>query len=518
MLVLTEGLPPFAAWKAHNDPLPNDDHFRVMRLISDAESYLVRLDGNNGAGTSQDKHDTRNPLCRVLTTREQVLGCLDSLRKAIAPHRQLPNEILTAIFAFCLPDPITLPLRSSVHCTNWALPQLSLWESTPPWNLLAVCHRWRQVVLNTPMLWSTLTLHLKKVDEFTRHAGMFDQLLRYSGTSTPLQLRIMVDDCYSRTETQGVGRLLEDLLVPHARRLWRLSLSLPISVLEPFLTMPTNPAFDLLETVNIEYNGRPVTLNTVPRHVFKEAPRLRQFVMTAAKLPMSSLNLPWEQLRELHLCGTTATAEDCYRVLQHSPFLVNCSISLRDDLSLSKGQNVVPMRFSRLASFTLESDVVLFLEALELPLLESLTLKCDVDQASCEATLLPFLARSPRLTKLVLNWWIPSETLKIILNAMPLLTHLQFVPGKTGEVVKLLWTINLLPNLKSLVFLCYPAMWEEVVEIIGLRGMVGQLRDVHITTFFRKEVDSWEKDPRLRTLREIGMSLRLSHIVQGRYS
>ncbi|KAG6907792.1 hypothetical protein DXG01_007331 [Tephrocybe rancida] len=516
------------AWNTHNNPLASRDQLQIQRLISDAKRVLVLLDTGIDVGPPQSKVNdalnTPNALRTTQDMREHVLKCLDSLRKAIAPHRQLPDEILILIFTLCIPNSISVPLRppnANQTNWNWPLPQPSAWQTTEPWNLLAVSVRWRRLTLETPTLWSNLTFRLKKMDHYTHRVALFNLLLGYSGAGTPLELHVIVDDCNSPV-TQEDECVLKELVGPHARRLRGLFLSLPAPVLDQFFTSSSSPAcFDLLEVVQIDYPGRSTMSNDISRRVFRDAPQLYRFTMTA-KLPLSSLELPWGHLRHLHLCDTIGNAKDCYHALQRCPSLVSCTIGLNSHPSQdTTGHGSVlgiPIILSNLTSFTLESGSLSLLVCLDLPALECLTLRCDLDQTSCEATLLPFLRRSPQITTLVLCWWVPSITIKTILHAVPLLTHLQFVPGRTAEVFKLLWAIDLLPNLESLVFLCYPVIWEEVVEIIGLRGMVGRLRNVDIKTFFRKEVDGWERDPRLQTLKEIGVTMRLTHIIQGQYS
>ncbi|KAG6906776.1 hypothetical protein DXG01_012141 [Tephrocybe rancida] len=516
------------ALNTHNNPLQaSRDQLQIQRLISDAKRVLVLLDTGNDVGPPQinDALSTPDALHTTQDMREHVLKCLDSLRKAIAPHRRLPDEILTLIFTFCIPNSISVPLRppnTDQTNWNWPLAQSSAWQTTEPWNLLAVSIRWRRLTLGTPTLWSNLTFRLKKMDHYTHRVALFNLLLGYSGARTPLELHVIVDDCNPRVAGDLEDKcVLKELVNPHAQRLRGLFLSLPAPVLDQFFTSSSPACFDLLEVVQIDYSGRFSPSSGISRHVFADAPQLYRFTMTA-KLPLSSIELPWDHLRDLHLCDTIGNAKDCYHVLQRCPSLVSCTIGFNSYPSqATTGHDSalgILIILSNLTSFTLESGSLSLLVCLDLPALECLTLRCDLDQTSCEATLLPFLCRSPHLTALELCWWMPSITIKTILHTVPLLAHLQFVPGKTAEVFKLLWAMDLLPNLESLVFFCYPNIWEEVVEIIGLRSMVGRLRNVEVKTFFRKEIDDWERDPRLQTLKDIGVTMRLTCIIQGQYS
>lgn len=280
----------------------------------------------------------------------------------------------------------------------------------------------------------------------------------------------------------------------------------------------------MLETVVVEYPDKVLDSAVTIQRVFSDAPRLRRFTIHG-RIPSSSLELPWDQLSELHLSRTTGTAEDCYRILQRCPNLVSCTICFFEATRSpphhsSPHRPFLPvMTLPNLSSFALDcSPLAPFLMRLHLPALSSLTLHTDIDRTSCDAALLPFLALSPCLTHLTLTWWVPSDTIKTLLRAVPRLTHFYFVPGKTAEVFKLLWAVDLAPRLECLTFECYPVIWEEVMEIIALRGLVGRLREVHIETFFRKHVEVWERDPRMKTLREMGIRLELTNMKEGRYA
>ncbi|GLB39811.1 hypothetical protein LshimejAT787_0703210 [Lyophyllum shimeji] len=513
----------YATWDHGSLPksLTNAHQTQVKHLFSNLDER-TSLDV---AIASSDRHhkstagDTDNTISRGAFRSAQL-----TLTRHLAPYRTdvtplaaLPDDVLLIIFALCFPSPLTVPLPRAFASATHPIPLA--WQTTAPWNLLAVCTRWRRLVLGAPTLWANLEVNFGRTSQFARRASFFDVLLARSGESTPIKLEIRAE----RTEAEAAARILSEMILTRASRLKELELALPADVLDTFLALPPSLiGFDQLESVVVEYPDHTMEKSVNVRRVFSNAPSLRRFTIHG-RVSATSLELPWDQLLELHLERTFSTAEDCHRILQRCPQLISCTITFFEATHSpahppDPHQPFLPTAtLPNLTRFVLDgSPLSPFLTRLRLPALTSLTLHTDIDRTSCDTALLPFLARCPCLTHLTLTWWVPSDTIKTLLRAVPRLTHLHFVPGKTAEVFKLLWAVDLAPRLERLTFVCYPVIWEEVVEIIGLRGLVGRLREVRIETFYRQDVEVWERDPRIGTLREMGMRLELANMVEGR--
>jgi hypothetical protein len=71
-----------------------------------------------------------------------------------AETRSLPLEILSAIFEFACP-----PIDFNDRFINW-LPGFDTFrtQATFHFTLAAVCQYWREIILSTPQLWTTITL------------------------------------------------------------------------------------------------------------------------------------------------------------------------------------------------------------------------------------------------------------------------------------------------------------------------------------------------------------------------
>ena len=100
----------------------------------------------------------------------QLIQVHRSLRKALnnqfCPVLQLPLEISTKIFVYC---------------------DLGV-GSTTPFQLGHICHRWRDLVWSTPMLWKNVSLDLRH----RFNCDLIHQWLVHSGQQ-PLDIKITCD-------------------------------------------------------------------------------------------------------------------------------------------------------------------------------------------------------------------------------------------------------------------------------------------------------------------------------------
>ncbi|KAF9455630.1 hypothetical protein BDZ94DRAFT_1179594, partial [Collybia nuda] len=113
----------------HNDwSLSDAAELEAQHLLATAQHRLALFEAEtppNLAGNAEMRR-------AVLTEKAQLY------RTTIAPHRKLPNEILTEIF-FAASGKVTVPVANI--------------DTEPPWTLFRVCKRWREIASTTPKLW-----------------------------------------------------------------------------------------------------------------------------------------------------------------------------------------------------------------------------------------------------------------------------------------------------------------------------------------------------------------------------
>ena len=107
----------------------------------------------------------------------------ETLRKINRFHssiiRQIPPDVMSTIFEFCLPDLMNNQLSSYTE------EDLSI-----PLSLGAICSCWRDIAWSTPSLWSSLTVRVTSNHYWQIATGIVKEWLSRSG-QLPLSIRIL---------------------------------------------------------------------------------------------------------------------------------------------------------------------------------------------------------------------------------------------------------------------------------------------------------------------------------------
>ncbi|KAE9394420.1 hypothetical protein BT96DRAFT_802129, partial [Gymnopus androsaceus JB14] len=99
-----------------------------------------------------ERNHLRLEIARVRATLDGLLSdekkmdtYIDAHQALMSPIRRIPQEVLAEIFIRCLPDTSPYGVRSLEYA---------------PLLLLGVCKHWRNIALDTPLLWNSLHIHL----------------------------------------------------------------------------------------------------------------------------------------------------------------------------------------------------------------------------------------------------------------------------------------------------------------------------------------------------------------------
>ncbi|KAJ8095170.1 hypothetical protein PM082_010392 [Marasmius tenuissimus] len=220
--------------------------------------------------------------------------CLEKCRSLLSPIHRLPTETLTHIFAYACEDSTLQPS---------SLPVTML--------LTTICGRWRDVVLSTPRLWSSLKINFvpwkKKADHLVRLTTSF---IEHSKTS-PLDIAVTfpID---SNGSDEWISSVVEVLSRGCAR--WRsLSLSLPNNI-----TLPNDlfqnvrgqalPLLQYLQINNRNTSGVASNLDVLAG-VFDVCTSLRTLDIERKTAFVSVIGLPCHQITRLNLYR--AWSSDC---------------------------------------------------------------------------------------------------------------------------------------------------------------------------------------------------------------
>ncbi|KAF9030179.1 hypothetical protein BDZ89DRAFT_916001, partial [Hymenopellis radicata] len=120
-----------------------------------------------------------------------------------SPIHRLPNELLLHIFRLCLPD----------VCHD-----LCLNRNNVRFRLARTCWWWRDVMMNSPMLWAKLVI---RFEPYGCDGGLdsLADFLRLSAEQ-PLKILVILGALWQDNDIADMLRLL----MPHSHRWWHLAL------------------------------------------------------------------------------------------------------------------------------------------------------------------------------------------------------------------------------------------------------------------------------------------------------
>ncbi|SJL15246.1 uncharacterized protein ARMOST_18734 [Armillaria ostoyae] len=317
--------------------LPDSDRSWIHEVLITAEEEIALL------STSIAQLETKRD---ALTLRATMC------RSALAPVRGLPRDMLQEIF-------------------SWTCGLGVDREWCAPWLLGQVCGSWRDVMMTSPFLWSTIVAPLPGV-----HPHLLAEALRRSG-SHPLNMALT----FRRAPTKDN---LLDIFLQHCAR-WRVmkidASGLPSSDIDAFLQQLSvvSRKLPLLEEVCIDVGTKGLLRSTDAFAVAGSLRRvdLRRFVL---------FQTPIDERRLTHLSATLTHISDVERIMSF-PSLVECHLSVYKPLFQSSS----PIRVTNERIIRFSTNNTQILDILTLPTLQTLRI------AGCRAAsgvLTAFMLRS----------------------------------------------------------------------------------------------------------------------------
>lgn len=173
-----------------------------------------------------------------------------------SPARALPEDILRSIFLFSLVDVPSQPFlaRDNTLRGDYVRP------TSAPLLITYVCHRWREIALNMPELWTNphITYPVRSWGrrEWDPHPTAPDLLNLYVSRSSCLPISVTLEgkERDETTESWAAGKPLREAVTAGLRRCKRLTLLASSTLLMEIVTLPHSTA-PLLECVDIRYDG-----------------------------------------------------------------------------------------------------------------------------------------------------------------------------------------------------------------------------------------------------------------------
>ena len=215
--------------------------------------------------------------------------------------RQLPADVMSIIFEFCLPD-----------FTDQLLP-FTEEDLSFPLSLGAICSYWRDIAWSRPCLWSSLVVRVPSQRDSHVVTGIAQEWLARSG-QLPLTIRIS-SEYYIETVPA-----LADIINQFSTRWTDLDLYIPDCYYQCFHA--TDNHAPILKSIRFDCLPRsphaPMNVN-----LQLTCPRLERASLTC--FPMGGTSIHWDNLT--HLTLHFMSINDSFLILRKTPRLVFCKIS-----------------------------------------------------------------------------------------------------------------------------------------------------------------------------------------------
>ncbi|SJL13260.1 uncharacterized protein ARMOST_16699 [Armillaria ostoyae] len=127
---------------AINEPPLEFEEAPLRDIVNQGPQMLSDLDAKIA--------DVKDILQQLLRERSQVTDNLAIAKNILHPIRRLPTDVLGEIFLACVQSP--------AECLFSLLRNDSVNFLEGPWPISHVCRRWRGIAINTPRLWSSISL------------------------------------------------------------------------------------------------------------------------------------------------------------------------------------------------------------------------------------------------------------------------------------------------------------------------------------------------------------------------
>ncbi|KAJ7511597.1 hypothetical protein B0H11DRAFT_2268667 [Mycena galericulata] len=363
---------------------------------------------------------------------------------------RMPPEMLSEILIRCHPLP--------GFWDNAANPVHNI-----PIYLTQICSSWRQIAVNTPELWSSVTLcFAKRSGKSTRAIIEFVTPWLAKGLPGKLELRIdmgsILDFGNNRIDNEAIGRFI----AAHASDWQKLCVSRSQDdTTRKIIACLEENSFPSLEEIDLQaldpiWKAPFDTLMHLPR---LRGVRLRLLLSFHQPLPLKLLFLPWSRITSL--CLTPTSGQECLAFLSDCPELVTLELDtcIFADIVIDGSQTskitVPKLSQLRLSVVLTEggSRIESFLRVLYLPSLRDLDLsvtRSDPWNPLSSEFWRIYAAQLNRLTLSSLSLSLPDD-LHLLFRTMPNLVSLSFAPrGLTALDFDVLRSENLLPNLTHL--------------------------------------------------------------------
>ncbi|KAL0566943.1 hypothetical protein V5O48_015057 [Marasmius crinis-equi] len=409
--------------KSKHPPVPQDElrSFRAPPIGNELEDYLrvISEEERDLASYVSEIARLRTTVRRLKKERDALATRLQERRSILSISRRIPRELLAEIFSYCVaPDPAATPTITGANALNSEEQEEEWWRAyKAPFILSQVSSRWREIVLDTAELWSTIYIRLS-------HRHPLHGLRLYLERSKDASLDVTIRGS-GRKSDGALRTLMSPNTMPRFRRLAIIETHIAPQIFDAFHNTWAFPRLESLYLLHIWPSQLHWSWLWEP---VRRAPRLNTVFAGGWGMQVPFEAFTGSNIRSLELTSSSDSGEGFEQPLLNAlPMLHNLeALTLRNLEGELSRPTFPPVRCERLRDLKIvhnESSTHRgLLRHLELPNLVSLTLNFRKQISSFEGLLIPLSNLSSlRLLSLTFNW-PPTDRIARILDKVPNLT------------------------------------------------------------------------------------------------
>lgn len=348
-------------------------------------------------------------MARVQNLMEELARERTRLRRRInslSPTTRLPPEIITDIFRMAC-EPMESTIEDAQH-NNTVLTPLFFGK---------ICGEWREIAWSTPLLWSSISLHVSR-KAHNAQIELLEEWLARAGTSS-LSIKLTSDD-----EHESIFyslRAIMDVLVTRSMHWGSLDCLLPPQCHD----ILANNHFPNLTSVSVRPPKGTISTFSHPPDMFRSAPRL--CAVDLSGYDFSSMVLPWDQLKQFRT--QFLTVAECVKILRRSPSLESCHLEnvYSPDIFPPPTSQILHSQLKQLAVTLIKGAAMSLLNTISLPAIRDIKLHYSGTEFVSLRPLISLVSRSScHLQRLCIERSIFAEDdLLRCLEVIPTLTELR---------------------------------------------------------------------------------------------
>uniref|UniRef100_A0A0W0FY09 F-box domain-containing protein n=1 Tax=Moniliophthora roreri TaxID=221103 RepID=A0A0W0FY09_MONRR len=270
------------------------DKLIITQVLLDAEKELKNY--------QVEISRLRTAILTLESKQEGVKRMMDKYRSLLSPIHRVPPEVLKNIFEY-----------------SCRINHLNMGSLPPAMTLSAVCGRWRELVLNTPSLWSSIS-----IDYLYWERGSCEFLnrltCRFMERSRTSPLTLNLEFCafdFNEADDDAISTV--EALVHNCSRWYDVTWCFRRQAMNNSMFAPIRGHLPMLQYLDIRADEEGSDEDELSWGLFSECPSLHSVSLAIGNPLSDSIDLPWQRIMSLTIDAGAANPDDILRVLSICP-------------------------------------------------------------------------------------------------------------------------------------------------------------------------------------------------------